>query len=467
MKRPLKNLLSLGLGDAASRVVGFLVTVYLARTMGPSDFGVFNIGFAVLGYLGLVASPGIQVLEARNAARLTGIDAERVGAVVSLRLVLALLLWGGTIGVSHLAIEDEMTRHVIILFAAALVPLALMLDWFFQGKEDFVVVGLAKLVNYAVYGSFVLVLVQSSRGPLMAAAAFGAGNVAGAVLLWTIYHHRCGPVGLQWSPVTWRHIAAAGVPVGAAMLLTQSAINLPPLVIGMIAGNTDVGWYSAAMKLVFFLLIIDRLLNALFLPAVTRYVTSRPDEAPYFVAITSKVIILAALPAVMLGVVLAPVAITWVFGSGYDDAIPVLQILMGFFLFTLLNSIYMATLIGAGREAVYTHNAAVGALLLVLMVVALTLLAGIEGAAFGVVAGEFLILALMMRATKLVLPLRLGTVVTRPMIAGIVMVLTAYFSREAGPPAAGALACAAYVVSIIALKGFTRQEFRFLRERFV
>jgi len=467
MKRPLKNLLSLGFGDAGSRFLGFLVTVYLARVLEPSGFGVMNIGLAVLGYLGLVASPGIQILEVRNVAKLTGLDSARVGSVVSFRLALALLLWSGTIAVVHLVVERELIRNIIILFAASLVPLALMLDWFFQGKEDFVSVGIAKLVNYVVYGLLVLAMVQGKEGLLTAAAAFGAGNIAGAAILWVAYRRRFGRVKMQWSPAVWKEIATAGIPLGAAMFLTQSATNLPPLVIGMVVGTAEVGVYSAAMKLVFFLLLFDRLLSALFLPVVSRYFVTRSDVVPRLAEMTVKIIIVASLPIVVIGIILAPIAVVLVFGSSYEGAIPVLRILLGFFSFTLLNSVYMGILIGAGREKEYIRNAVAGALVLALLIIVMTAIAGIHGAAFGVAAGEFVILMLMMRASGLSVRVRFGHALIKPLAAGVVMAVVAYLSNDAGVLANCTLAFVAYVTALALLRGITRNELQFLRERFV
>ena len=72
MKQPLKNIISIVSGDAGGRVIGFFVTVYLARILSPSSFGLINIGLAVLGYLSLIGSPGIQMVETRNAAAVEG-----------------------------------------------------------------------------------------------------------------------------------------------------------------------------------------------------------------------------------------------------------------------------------------------------------------------------------------------------------------------------------------------------------
>lgn len=129
MKRPLVNLLSLLTGDLGSRLIGFFISVYLARVLEPTGFGLLNVGLAVLGYLQLAGSPGIQVLETRNAAAFVEVNRERVNAVLSVRLVLAIGLLALSTLVVFAFVADDLTRQVILMFSLAVIPLALMLDW--------------------------------------------------------------------------------------------------------------------------------------------------------------------------------------------------------------------------------------------------------------------------------------------------------------------------------------------------
>ena len=160
MKRPFLNLLSLLSGDLGSRLIGFFVSVYLARVLEPAGFGLMSVGLSVLGYLQLAGSPGIQVLETRNAAALAGVDRIRVSAVLSLRLLLAAALGVLTACSALLLFPHSGAGHVIVLFALSVFPFALTLDWFFQGREEFLSVGTARMLQFGAYGVMVLLLVH-------------------------------------------------------------------------------------------------------------------------------------------------------------------------------------------------------------------------------------------------------------------------------------------------------------------
>ncbi len=161
MKKPVRDILAILTGDIGARGVGFLVTLYLARVLAPASFGIISIGMAVLGYLSLLGSPGIQMVETRNAAAVEGGMPERTGAILSLRLVLAPLLICATYAGAWIAGVPEATRDVTALYALSLIPMALSLDWLFQGKEDFRGVMTSRLVNSVVFGLCVLLFVRT------------------------------------------------------------------------------------------------------------------------------------------------------------------------------------------------------------------------------------------------------------------------------------------------------------------
>ncbi|HCV43974.1 MAG TPA: hypothetical protein DGH68_10860 [Bacteroidetes bacterium] len=468
MKRPLVNLLSVFSGDLGSRVIGFFVTVYLARVLEPAGFGLISLGLAVLGYVQLASSPGIQILETRNAAAFAHVDRERVGAVLSLRLVLAAVLWVLVAGFTFLFVTDSTTRDIIILFVLSVFPLAVMLDWLFQGKEAFSTVAISRLLQYAVYGIVVLLAVQDATAVRQAGIAFGLGVLAAATMLWSVYRRRWGRISLDWSPAKWKEILVNGLPVGAAMFLAQGVTNLPPLVIGYVTSTADVGLFSSAMKIVFLLLIVDRLFNAMFLPVVTRYFSSQPPgEVANLVETTLKVVSALVVPLAVVAVILGQETIGVAFGRSYAGATPLLTVLIGYFVLTVLNSVFVCMLIGSGHEKEYTKMVTLGSFILTVGVVAGTFLFGTYGAAYGVVCGELATVILMKREAMKIIRIPLRRILVRPLIAGLSMAACAMLLKESNAYVIAVVSLIVFIGMEILLRGITPKEIQFLREKFV
>lgn len=467
MKRPLANLLSLLVGDLGSRVLGFFISVYLARVLEPTGFGLMSVGLAVLGYLQLAASPGIQVLEARNAAAFAAVDRTRVNAVLSMRLILAALLWALTAIVAFIFLPHKVTRDVILFFALSVFPLAFMLDWFFQGKEAFLAVSVSKLVQYVVYGLAVVLFVHGLNDVRLAAVAFGVGSIAAATALWIWFSRKWGPIRLQWAPSMWREILAKGVPVGAAIFLAQSVTNLPPLVVGYFCGTGEVGLFSSAMKLVFLLMLVDRVLNALFLPAATRYFSFQKDEVLRLVDITLRVVLALIVPIGVCGVILSREAIALVFGAEYLGASPLLQILLAFLVLTVMNSVFVCVLVASGNERRYTKMVMVGSAVLCATTVIGTVTFGAVGAAWGVVLGELTTTIILGREVLKVVRLPLMSILIRPIVAGVCMTGVVVLLLGMNSFVVVVIAVLVFVTIELGLKGITLKEIQFLRERFV
>jgi len=467
MKKPVRDILAILTGDIGSRGVGFLVTLYLARVLAPASFGIISIGMAVLGYLSLLGSPGIQMVETRNAAAVEGGMPERTGAILSLRLLLAPLLICFLYAGVWMAGVPEATRDVTTLYALSLIPMALSLDWLFQGKEDFRGVMSSRLVNSVVFGLCVLLFVRTRTDIVFTPVAFFAGNAAGAAVLGVMYGRRFGAPRIGWNPSAWMNLLRVNAPAGTAMFLAQSVTNLPPIVIGILLSNADAGVFSAGMKLIFLLLLIDRILNALFLPAATRYAVSRPSEFPALLSAALTAVVVFIVPVLIGTCIVAGPVILLVFGPGYEGAAPVVCVLTGYVLMTLINSILTCTLVAFGRTRTYSIIVSGGALILCVAVVACTAFFGATGAGAGIVAGEAVIMYFLGRAVIRVAPLPTLRFYLKPAVACAVMISSSVVLAETSPLISLAASGALFVIVLISIKGVPAKEIRYLRERLV
>lgn len=463
MKRPLKNAFAVVVGDAGSRAVGFVVTAYLARVLGVVGFGELNVGLAVLAYLGLVGSPGIQILESRNTALPGRMDDARVSDILSLRMALAFGLILATCMVSIVVLPAGATRDVILLLSFALIPLALSLDWFFAGKEKFLTNAIGKMVSIGVYGGVVMAWVTGSDDIRHAALAFVLGNVAATTYLLFMYSGTWGRLRMQVDMKSWRTLLAENVPVGISSFLAQSVVNLPPIVLAIVGTAGDAGTYSAGAKLISVVLVLDRLFNALFLPVITRYAQLHRAEVVPLVSVSLRMLISLAAPLILAALFLAGPAVSIAFGPGYPAAAPVVQVLMGYFGLTVINSLFTVILIGHGAERAYNATILLGSAVTVAAIVAGTA-AGPVGAAWGVVAGEATTALLMGVRASRVAGINFGAAALRPLAAVAGMAGIAALLADVawvGVPAS----CGVFVILMILFRGMNRNDWRMVRER--
>ena len=466
MKRPLKNAIALLAGDIGSRLLGFIITIYLARVLSPEGFGMISIGLAILGHLSLVASPGISLLEARNVAAAGGSSLDRAGGVLMVRILLAVVVCTVTWGVVMLAYRG-MPGYVTLLYVASLLPMAVSIDWFFQGKEQMGPVSLSRVSASFLYGVIVILGVHSSKEIAYAPAGFLIANWGGALILLGLHSARFGKLEMKWQPKLWWTILKENLPVGLGMFLGQLAVNLPPLVIGIVMTTSAVGQFSAAAKVAFGFLILDRLFNTLFLPMFSRHLAETPESAERLFQIALKGVVLAMALISVAGVLLAPLLIEILFGLPYTEAGSLLQLLMPYVFLTMVNSVFVCVVLAAGRTGDYLGMTLKSGIALTLAVVLLTIFFGQQGGVLGMVLGEFAAVQFSMDAARRVMkfsPLR-WYLSTSVLMLGILLLPWITESLGLMFGAIGGMLLV-YIAALMA-GGVTRQDWSYLRERLV
>jgi PST family polysaccharide transporter len=467
MKRPLKNAAAFLAGDVGSRLLGFVITVYLARVLSPEGFGLISIGFAILGHLTLVASPGISLLEARNVAAAEGAVQERTGGVLVVRMLLAVIACSITWAIVMLMPNRGMPGYITLLYVASLLPMAVSLDWFFQGKEQMSPVSISRLVASLVYGAVVFLAIRASRDIAYAPAAFLIGNWGGALVLLSVYNSRFGKIDMGWHPSLWWRILRENLPVGLGMFLGQLTVNFPPLAIGIFVTASAVGQFSAAAKVAFGFLILDRLFNTLFLPMISRHFADDGNSAERLLQISLKGIVVTMSLVSVVGVLLAPFLVDLLFGRPYTEAGSLLQLLMPYVFLTMVNSVFVCAVLAAGKTKDYLAMTLKGGLALVVAVVLLTYFFGQRGAVLGMVLGEFAAVQFSMDAARRVATITIMRwfLCTSVLLLGVVLLPSIVSSSGLTFGIVGG-ALLVFLASVMA-GGVNREEFAYVRERLV
>src|SRR5205823_11027249 len=115
-------------GEAVSRVTGFVVTVYLARVLGASGYGVIALASAILLYLNAITDAGLDMLGVRDVASDPARLPVLVPSIVAARLVIAMGLWVVAAAVG-LALMPQPEGAVFAAYAVSLATVAAGTKW--------------------------------------------------------------------------------------------------------------------------------------------------------------------------------------------------------------------------------------------------------------------------------------------------------------------------------------------------
>ncbi len=483
MRRSVRNLGFVLASDMVSRLLGFFAVTWLARRLGVDNFGVIGFSLAALSY-GLIATDlGLLKLGTREVARDSGVAPRYAGAVVVLRLLLA-VIGLAALGVFAIVIpRTDSARLVIITYSLSLLPAALLLEWVFQGLERLEHIAVSRLLLMTVYLALVLALVRRPNQVLLVPLLWLCGSAASALYLLVVYHVRVGRLRPVIELRFWGDLLKTAVPLGIGTILSQVYMNFGLLMLGVMAIGGPAGWFTAAQRLVYFVLVIDRAFYMVAFPIVSRRLKdlARP-EARDVMNRLAKLVLFVTIPIALCTLPLAASLLNAIFGPDYLPAAPALAVLVWLAVTTTLSSLYGYGLVATNHEPRYARNVGIGAAFVMGLSLALVPFLKALGAAVALVGGELVMLSLMFRDFRHVLKVNFFRYLWRPVLVAGLLAVGIWFVR---PERAGSwfhwaalsvrrqgqvtlliiiiLAIAIYFGIMYLLRGVGKEEFALLR----
>ena len=465
MKRISKNFLAVFFSDGVTRLIGFAATVYIARMLVVEGFGLINFGLAFISYALLFANPGLTVIGAREVAK-DASDPHFIEETLGLRLFLSSTIFIIFLTCVLLVPGQSVARHIILIYSLTLFPFALLLEFVFQGREEMGYVGVSRILQYAVYLLMLLVFVKSSRDILIVPLSFVLGYVLSALFLLVIYVRKYGSFRLRFSFSRWRLILASSIPVGLAIIFNQVTISMPPIILGIFKGNYEVGIFSAAYKVVFTLLIIERVFYYVFFPVLSRQHAEDPGKLKNNFSFLTRFLLALTIPLSVGGLILAPGIIDMIFGQAFHAASNVLRVLLLYFLIVPINTVYGYGLIAINREKIFFRIITVTAVVSAVLILLLGLQSGFYGAAFALLISESLSVFLMHRALKRDIQFESVRYTLKPSGASMVMAVVLYLVHQWHLLAAIAVGICVYLAVFYLIKGFSGRDLKNIMDLF-
>ena len=451
------------------------LTLYLARALGPDEFGVFSLAVGIGAVVLLPADFGITQSAARFLAERRGNRAEasevlrtatRLKLLVSGSVCAALFLLAGPIAAGF---DEAGLDWAIRGIAIAIFGQSLMLMYVYAGNAlrrtslNFRVV----LTESALELGASVALVAAGAGAAGAtfgrAGAYLVGAGIGALLLMRLVGRR--RAGARRLPV--KHIAG----YAGALLIVDGAYalfsQLDVILIGAIMSATAAGLFQAPLRLVTFLHYPGLALAAGVAPRLAREGGAEPDIEPFITALRYLLVVQALLTAV--AVVWAEPIVDILLGPKYAESAEVLRALGPFIFLSGIAPVISlgVNYLGEARRRVPIAIAAVA--INAAIDVALIPEIGIVAGAIGTdVAYAVYVPAHFWVARRIVaLPLRpLGVTLARTLAAGgaAAGVLALFGTSPGMSPlelvGGGLAALAVYAAVLFALRELTGAELR-------
>lgn len=349
----LRAFAGLASGEVAARFIAFGTTVYLARTLGASGYGILGFAAAVMLYLARVADFGMEFfgLGVREIAE----DHARVETVAPALLGMRLLI-SGAIVLALAALVPVLPRPdgaVLALYGLTMLAVGGGTRWIHIGLQRTRLVALSRTMGELAVLALVLSLVHGRADLARAPLAQFAGDALAAFLLFAAlrrwgYHV---PIRFDWSVV--RPTVLRALPLVGSALLGLVIYNSDLILLRFFRDTASVGWYAAGYLLVSFLLNLGGAYSQSLTPALTR-----SWERTRLYHTSALQVALLSVPLAVGASFVAGQVVGTVFGARYAPAGTALAILIWSIPFSLAREVATAALVvGGGQRLVFRLTA--------------------------------------------------------------------------------------------------------------
>lgn len=421
IKKTAKNIGLLFAGDIFNRLIGFITVAYLARILGASNFGLISIGFAFLSYFLTISSNGLPTLGVRKIIKCKD-DNEIVGDFISTRFIFSIFAVILIFLISFF-ISSSQLRSIILAYSLYLFPTAFLLVWYFQAKEQMGLIVSGRAVGMIFYLILILTFVKTNKDIIYVPYCWFICGLVTSLFFIFIYTFRGNKIKIRFSFYRTKSLFLEAFPLGVANLIAQITLYLPPIFLGFVMSPKEAGFYSAAAKIVFLFLILDRVFSFSFFPAISKCVSKTPERLNNIFHQTLKWIVVVVILFGFLGILLGKYLVLFVFGKEYLSSVLIFQMIMSYFMITLINSVFTFTLIALKQEKAYTLSLFIGSLVFFASAWFLLKIFGPAGMGVGLGLYQAVVLLIMNNKLKNFLEIKFLKVVVLPLVVSIVIFL--------------------------------------------
>jgi len=356
-------------GKMVNLLSALLVGIFVARYLGPRQYGTMNYVVSFVSMFLIIATFGFENIEIREEARHNDQKNLILGTVFRLRLVLSAFTIALVALVAWLSGEDRSTFALIMLYALSVIlsPFDVIRNYFTSivQNEYVIKVGMLRsLLSCSV--KLVLLLTHASLPWFVGSLVFDAAVLAQGYCY--VYNKKVGSMrqwhySREWACFLLRQSFPLLLSGAAATIFAQ----IDQVMLGHMVNKASVGYFAVATKFVEILVIIPTIIIQTVTPVLVRVkqtsVGAYRRKCMQFLDVTVWGCLLAGILMALCAYPLVYLA----FGTAYLPAVVPLSIMSFKIVGVTLNMVSGQILIIDGRQKWFVLRALSGCVVCVLL----------------------------------------------------------------------------------------------------
>lgn len=348
-----KNLSLLGFLNIATKVLAIPFTIYLARVLAPSEYGVLKFATVTLGYLLVITDMGVFQVGSRTVSTKKYKYEEIISAAIitkMLQAVPALLILVSVLIFADKSIE---IKALLLLFSFIAFINIINTEWFFVGIQKMEYLVFSRLSNQILSLIGVILFVKSAAQIIYIPVVQIAGTIVSILILLYGLKKEIGTFKLRINKLIIKEVLKSSLLLGFSIIFVQVLYNFDVIILTIYQSSEEVGYYSAAYQMITLIVTPITILYQSVFPIMSSLYVESKERFKLLIGYISKITPAFAFAIPVFGVFAGGPLLTLMFGERYNGAIPMFNILVFSTVIIYMNNINHQTFIATGHDKEY------------------------------------------------------------------------------------------------------------------
>ncbi len=466
VKRLIKNTSVLFLSQMISYILAFFYTLYSARYLGTSNFGIISFATATSGLFAILTDLGISTLTIREVARDKSRTYKYLGNTGTIKFLLSILTMVLLILYVNIFSFDEITRVVVYIIGSSVIinSFSGIFTAIFRAYEDMEYQSVSEIISAVLIFTGILYCVFTNKGVIGVAYVYLISNTIVLIYNFVICSKRYGLIHFQIDFEFWKKVIYHAFPLAITSIFALISFKMNTILLTMMTTQAITGEYTAAFNLMQALIFIPTVYSSAVMPLFSRLYVDKKDLLNYSYNKSLKYLTVLSIPISMGTMVLSNKIIMFIYGATYVNTIPILELIIW-----ALPAIFLSYILGISIAAINKQHETVKATFICMLFsifgnyILIHFFGGLGAAMITVINEVSMVLFYLHIMSKYNYHTPLKSIIPKPLIASIVMGIIIYY-LNLNLLFSIILGIIVYVVMVLLLRTFDKDDLNILQK---
>ena len=358
-----KNTTVLLVAQIISYILAFFYTIYTARYLGASGFGIISSALALGALLSIFTELGLSTLTIREVSRNKSLANKYIGNTIVLKIILSSITLTALVLIVTLGHYPQQIALVIYYITLSFVVGAFTSIFYsiFQAYEKMEYQSIGQIINSIIMFSGILLIISYQLSIIEFGLIYLIASIISLVYgvivcIWkfvlpkieidlNLWKYALRNIELDTN--LWKFLITEAIPLAISGVFLLIAFRIDTILLLHFNGATAVGYYNAAVNLMTALMFVPLVYVSAIFPLLSRLNVSSKELLKYSYEKSFKYLFILGLPIAVGTTLLASPIILLIYKSAFSQSIAALQLLIwaipiifiNYILGTAINSI--------------------------------------------------------------------------------------------------------------------------------